>query len=237
MPKTAPVKLSLKQALAELESMGTAQNRKVYSRHGVEGAMFGVSHANLGQLHKKIRVDQELAERLWASGNHDARVLATMICDPAACKAALLDRWARESTNHVLASATGEVAARCPTAWKRIDKWTGQKGEWVGAAGWAALAHVALQSEPDQDEKLEPFLNRIESEIHGAKNRTRYSMNSALIAIGARGGKLEKKAVAVAKRIGKVEVDHGETSCKTPDAVSYIPKAAAHRRRKSKRAS
>ncbi len=45
--------------------------------------------------------------------------------------------------------------------------------------------------------------------------------------------KLEKKAIAAANRIGKVEVDHGETGCKTPDAVTYIPKAAAHARKKA----
>jgi hypothetical protein len=35
--------------------------------------------------------------------------------------------------------------------------------------------------------------------------------------------------VRTAKKIGKVEVDHGETNCKTPDAVTYIEKAL-HRR-------
>ena len=38
--------------------------------------------------------------------------------------------------------------------------------------------------------------------------------------------------IAAAQRIGKVEVDHGDTDCKTPDAVSYIKKSLA---RKSKR--
>jgi hypothetical protein len=55
-------------------------------------------------------------------------------------------------------------------------------------------------------------------------------MNGALIAIGLRNPRLEKKAVAAAKRIGKVEVDHGETSCETPDAAAYIAKAKARRR-------
>ena len=52
-------------------------------------------------------------------------------------------------------------------------------------------------------------------------------MNSALISIGVRNSKLERKALAAAKRIGKVEVDHGETSCKTPDATAYIKKTVA----------
>jgi hypothetical protein len=51
-------------------------------------------------------------------------------------------------------------------------------------------------------------------------------MNSALIGIGINKPALRKKAIEAARRIGKVEVDHGETNCKTPDAVPYIEKAA-----------
>ena len=38
--------------------------------------MFGVSYAALGKLKRKIKVDHELAEKLWATGNHDARIAA-----------------------------------------------------------------------------------------------------------------------------------------------------------------
>ena len=69
------------QALAALRKAGTAQNVKVYGRHGVKGDAFGVSYAELGRLHKTIGTDHGLARALWATGNHDARVLATMIAD------------------------------------------------------------------------------------------------------------------------------------------------------------
>ena len=52
-----------------------------------------------------------------------------------------------------------------------------------------------------------------------------------MIAIDLR-PKLQKKAIAAAKRIGKVEVDHGETGCKTPDAASYIAKTVEYRKKK-----
>ena len=67
------------QALQKLKSLGTAQNRKIYARHGAGEAMFGVSYADLGKTKKEIKTDHPLAESLWASGNHDARVLATMV--------------------------------------------------------------------------------------------------------------------------------------------------------------
>ncbi|MDA0206235.1 MAG: hypothetical protein O3A53_09280 [Acidobacteria bacterium] len=38
------------------------------------------------------------------------------------------------------------------------------------------------------------------------------------------------EAVAAAKRIGVVEVDHGQTGCKTPGAASYIRKIVERRK-------
>ncbi len=57
-------------------------------------------------------------------------------------------------------------------------------------------------------------------------------MNGALIAIAMRSPDLQKKAVAAAKRIGKVEVDHGDTACETPDAASYIKKMVERQKKK-----
>jgi hypothetical protein len=58
-------------------------------------------------------------------------------------------------------------------------------------------------------------------------------MNQAVIGIGVRNDALRRLAVAAAKRIGKVEVDHGETGCKTPDAAAYIEKTVAYRKQKA----
>ena len=55
------------EVLARLRELGTAQNRKVYSRHG-DGETFGVSFANLYALRKAIKRDQPLADDLWATG-------------------------------------------------------------------------------------------------------------------------------------------------------------------------
>ncbi len=77
-------------------------------------------------------------------------------------------------------------------------------------------------------------MKTIEREVHGRPNRVRYSMNSALIAIGMRNATLERRAIAAARRIGKVEVDHGETGCKTPDPIPYIQRAKARRKAKQR---
>ena len=221
------------EAMKRLKAMGTAQNRKVYPRHGVNGELFGVSWADLGKLTKEIKADQPLAEALWATGNHDARILATMIAEPVTMKAATLDSWAKDLDNYVVTDAFSGVAARTPFAKARAEKWMKARGEWKAAVGWNLCGALAGQVDlPDL--WFEERIRVIEAGIDRAKNRVRHAMNQALICIGTRSPKLMKQARASAKRIGKVEVDHGETSCKTPDAGGYIEKTVAYRISKGK---
>ena len=220
---------------ARLEAMGTAQNRKVYGRHGVSGEMYGVSFADLGKLKRKIKTDQTLAEELWASGNHDARVLATMIADPAALESRQLDAWARDLDSYVLTDAFVKMAAQSPHARKKSETWQRSSSEWIGQAGWGLLSYLAGTDESLPDEYFEERLEVIEKEIHRRKNRVRHSMNGALISIGGRNHRLREKAVAAADRIGKVEVDHGETGCKTPEAVGYIEKIWVRKKERARK--
>jgi 3-methyladenine DNA glycosylase AlkD len=219
------------EVLRELEAFGTEQNRKIYRRHGIGENMYGVSFANLGALKKKIKVDHELAQKLWATGNHDAQVLATMIADPAQMDDKRLEAWANDLSNYVITDLFSGLVSQTPLARKKMEKWMKSKNEWIGQAGWNLLGRLAMDDKELPDEFFENYLGIIEREIHRSQNRVKHAMNGVVIAIGIRNGKLEKKALAAAQRIGKVEVDHGETDCQTPDAAAYIRKAGARKRR------
>lgn len=218
--------------LEELESLGTEQNRTIYRRHGVTtDELYGVSYANLGKLKKRIKVDHDLALALWESGNHDARVLATMVADPKRADERTLEGWARGLSNPAVADALADLVVKTPHAQRLVQRWTASDDEWIGRAGWHTLARLAAI--PDvPDEYFAPYLEVIEKGIHARKNRVREGMNNALIAIGIRGGTLEQRALAVAAAIGRVEIDHGETNCKTPDAAAYIYRALQRRKAK-----
>ena len=224
--------MNVTEALDTLKQLGTEQNRKIYKRHGVKGDAFGVSYANLGKLRKKIKSDHDLAQRLWASSNHDARVLAMMIADPKQATDKELDSWVRDLDNSVIAGAFSQFVGTTPLARKKMETWTKSKEEWIGTAGWNLMAFIAAMDQELSDDYFEGYLGIIERDIHKSKNRARYSMNGALIAIGIRNPTLQKKAIAAAGKIGAVEVDHGQTGCKTPDAAQYIKKAAARGRRR-----
>lgn len=227
--------MNFEQVMTELERLGTAQNRKIYGRHGVRGPMFGVSFGNLGKLRKSIRTDHDLAEQLWATGNHDARVLATMVADVDRLSARQLDAWARDLDSYVAADAFATMLVRGALARRKAETWTGRVAEFVGRAGWGLVARLAGDDNDIDDEWFRERIGEIEAGIHGAPNRKRETMNTALIAIGCRNAKLRRLAEAAAKRIGPVEVDHGDTSCKTADAIEYIARTWDHRAAKAKK--
>ncbi|MBI5851108.1 MAG: DNA alkylation repair protein [Planctomycetes bacterium] len=216
------------EVLLELESLGSEPNRKVHARHGIRGPMFGVGAGAIGRLAKRIGIDDLLAVELWASGNHDARVLATRIADPAATRRARVQAWAKDLGDHVLADALAALVTRSPDAAALREAFTAAGDEWRSTLGWNLVALACAEGSTALDEELTRRLAAIEAGIHGRPNRTRHAMNRALIAIGERGGAIGKRALAVAKAIGTVEVDHGGTGCKTTDAVTAI-RARTHR--------
>ncbi|QOY91106.1 DNA alkylation repair protein [Paludibaculum fermentans] len=224
--------MTLQEAMQTLESLGTEQARKIYRRHGAVEPMFGVSFANFGKLQKKIKQDHALAGQLWATGNFDARVLATMIADPQAMTPAELDRWVKDLEGYSLTDLFGKFAAQTPHARKMREKWMKSKEEFTAQAGWLLLSYAISGGEDLSDEYLKETLAFIEKNIHKSMNRVRHSMNGVMINIGIHREPLRPLVLVTAARIGKVVVDHGETSCETPDAASYIAKTLAHYARK-----
>lgn len=222
--------MTLHETLAQLDALGGEKRRATYRRHGVLGDQYGVSHTDQKVLARRLGRDHALARELWATGNHDARVLATFIADPNAAGEALLDAWAADLDSYVLTDAFSAFAAQTRHARGRMDAWIASDGEWTESAGWNLLAHVALRDEPRTDDFFEPYLRAIERTIHDRANRVRHAMNGALIAVGTRNDALETRALAVAVAVGPVEVDHGETNCTTPAAGPYIRRTRERQR-------
>ena len=235
-PSKVPAsRMSLQDTMSALKKAGSAQTWKTYARHGASEPMFGVSFATLKTLYKRIKVDQELAEALWSTGNFDAFNLAFKIADPASISSKELDRWAATPIARMCVGYVGHLAAESPHGRAKADKWLTAKDEPTRSAGWNLVAAMAMIDESTPDSWFGQRLAQIEKSIHSAPNTQRYLMNAALIAIGGRNAALRKSASAAAKRLGTIEVDHGDTDCRTPDAEQYILKCVA-RESKGKKA-
>jgi 3-methyladenine DNA glycosylase AlkD len=225
--KPAASRMSLAEAMLALEKAGSAQARKTYARHGAYEPMFGVSFADLKTLVKRIKVDQELALGLWGTGNFDARNLAVKIADPLLMSPADLDRWATEHTSRGCQTYVAHLAAEGRHGQSRVEAWLKSKSEEQRRCGWMLTGALAIRSEEIPAAWFGARIAAIEKTIHQAPNLEREAMNGALIAIGGRDTASRKAALAAAKRIGPLSVDHGDTACETPDAALYIEKTWA----------
>ena len=209
--------------------------------------MFGVAFRTLGALQKRIRVDHDLALKLWDTGNVDARNLAMKIADPAMIEPSDLDRWARENPMRMCGLYVASLAQESPHGAAKAKEWLADDDDKLRAQGWTLIGVLANRDEQSPDDVYEKHLAQIERSIHAEANQVKEAMNGALISIGGRSAALRKAACAAAERIGTVEVDHGDTACETPKAVTSIDKiwarsqgkfpspAAAERTRESMR--
>ncbi|ASS77155.1 DNA alkylation repair protein [Tumebacillus algifaecis] len=227
--------MDLQTVMARLEAMGTEQARKTYLRHGVGENAFGVSFANMKVLAKEIKKNQDLAEQLWETGNYEACSMATLIADPKKISIETLNSWAWSLKTYALSDLlTTNLASKTQFAQQLMEMWIGEEdAEPVGRAGWQMLSLLATGKKEVPDELFQPYLTIIEERIHQSKNRIKEAMNGTLIAIGGRNEALEARAIPIAQRIGIVEIDHGDTACKTPDAIEYIKKMRERKKAKA----
>ena len=219
--------MNTRDVLATLERAGKPQTAAIYKRHGSGDNVFGALTSEIAKLQKKIKIDHDLAMEIWKTGNAEARLLALQVADPDKLGRADAERLLKEAGSHFVGCDLSELVAQSPIAEETMWAWMKSPDELTCEMGYGILG-ARLKNDPGSvsDADAEKVLTTIEKEIHRSPNWARYAMNAALIGIGIAKPALRKKAIEAARRIGKVEVDHGETTCKTPDAVPYIEKAA-----------
>ena len=224
--------MNAQDIMATLKKLGKPQTAAIYKRHSSGDNVFGVLTSEIAKLQKRIKIDHALALELWKTGNAEARMLALQVTDPEKLTRAGADGLIKDGQVHFLGCYLSELVGRSPIADETMRAWMKSPDEFVREMGYGIVG-ARLRDDPGSitDADAEKFLATIEKEIHRSPNWARYAMNGALISIGVYKPAIRKKAIEAAKRIGKVEVDHGETYCKTPDAVAYLEKASNRKRR------
>lgn len=203
-PKRAPTP-DVKAVLAELKQNGSPQyTADMRARYGIvtRAQVYGVPVAVLRKIAKRIGHDRTLAQQLWASGVHDARMLASMIDDPAAVTPAQMELWVKDMDNWALVdTACFHYWDRSPYAFDKIEKWSKAKEEFVKRAAFALLASCAVHKH-GTDEQFLRGLELIEREAADPRNFVKKGVNWALRAIGSKmGSKPRAAARSLAQRL------------------------------------
>ena len=220
--------MTLEQVMSELAAKGSESVKRLWLKHGAKEPFFGVKIGDLKPLHKKLKGEQALALQLYATGNGDAQYLAGMIAAGAQMTPTQLQRWADTAAwSMISGTIVPWVACEHPDGVALALKWIDSKKEDVARAGWSTLGALAATI-PDEHLPVKEFgalLDRVARTITVAPDVVRYSMNGFVISCGTYLAPLGAKAIATARKIGRVEVDMGETECKVPDAEAYILKS------------
>jgi 3-methyladenine DNA glycosylase AlkD len=189
--------------LAELRGMGSERDRAGMARYGinVENA-FGVSVYELRKIAKRLGTDHDLALALWATGNHEARLLACFVDDPAAVTAEQAEAWASDFDSwDICDQATTSLLDLTRHAWSKTVEWAERDEEWIKRAGFALVAGLAVHDKSAADRAFMKLLPVIERGASDDRNFVKKAVNWALRNIGKRNRALNDAAVACARRI------------------------------------
>jgi 3-methyladenine DNA glycosylase AlkD len=189
--------------LREMRSLADPSAVAGMARFGVQtSAALGLNVPTLRAMARRLGRDQSLAEELWASGIHEARILATLVADPQAITRATMDRWVRDLNSwDVCDACCCNLFDRTPFAWQKIPKWAAGKREFVRRAAFSTLAGAAVHDKAAEDRKFLDGLELVERYAFDDRNFVRKAVNWALRNIGKRNAALLPAAIACAERI------------------------------------
>jgi 3-methyladenine DNA glycosylase AlkD len=190
--------------LAWLKRHGSKRNVAGMARYGITSTLpvAGVSVGTLRSLAKRLGKDHDLAAELWDAGWYEARMLATLVDEPARVTRGQMNAWAAEFDNWAICdTACFHLFDKTPLAWDQARRWSRSPREFVKRASFALIASLALHDKTAPDSRFRPFLPLIERGAADERNFVKKGVSWALRGVGKRNRALKTAAVAVARRL------------------------------------
>lgn len=193
--------------LKKLKSLSNPKAVAGMARFGINPEnTYGISIPNLRKMAKQIGKDHMLANQLWASGTHEARILAGMIDDPEVVTEKQIEQWVKEFDSwDVCDQVCMNLFEDTPFASKKAVAWSKRKEEFIKRAGFVIMARLAVSNKKADDKQFEKFLPIIKRESADNRNFVKKAVNWALRQIGKRNINLNKEAIKTAKEIQKID--------------------------------
>ncbi|MDF5757211.1 DNA alkylation repair protein [Spongiactinospora sp. TRM90649] len=206
------------EVLAELAALDDPKIRVVNQRHGDD---HGVNLGKLRAVAKRLKTQQELAIRLWATDDTAARLLALLICRPRAFGRDELDAMLREArAPKVHDWLVNYVVKKNPHVEELRAAWFADPDPAVASAGWA-LTTDRVAKKPDGLD-LSGLLDTIEAEMKTAPDRLQWAMNHCLAQIGIEHPEHRARALDIGERLEVLKDYPTSPGCTSPFAPTWI---------------
>ena len=159
--------MDLSGIVSHLRSLEDRRTIEAMRRFGIKprSKPLGISIPVLRALARAHRNDHALALGLWASGLHEARILAAYVDDPARVTGRQMDSWARDFDSwDVCDQVCGNLFDRTAHAVAKAVSWSGRRSEFVKRAGFALMASLAWHRKDLPDRVFVDFLALVRRE-------------------------------------------------------------------------
>lgn len=194
------------QILTRLRRLGNPKNVAGMARFGINpSGTLGISIVDLRKLARDLGTDHALAQKLWASGIHEALILASFIDDPRLVTRSQMNRWAAAFDSWDVCDQVCGLFEQTRWARSKITAWAGDDREFVRRAAFAMIAGLAVHDKALHHRDFEPFFRLITRAATDKRNFVRKAVNWALRSIGKRNRVLNRRAVAVAHALGRLD--------------------------------
>jgi len=196
--------MTVEEAVAALRASGNPASIEGRARYGIRPRteQLGVSIPGIRAVAKQAARSHDFALGLWATGIHEARLLAAMVDVPAEVTAAQMDGWAADFDSwDIVDGCTGTLFDRTPYAWIKVQEWAERDEEYVKRAAFSLLAALAVHDRAAPDERFLAVLPLIRRHADDSRNFVRKAVNWALRQIGKRNPTLRAAAIATAEGI------------------------------------
>jgi 3-methyladenine DNA glycosylase AlkD len=197
--------ITAKVIIDELRLLGKPENIAGMQRFGVYiNTALGVSMPTLRKVARPYRWNHALALDLWQSGIHEARILASLIDDPAQVTEEQMEAWVNEFNSWDLCDQTcSNLFNKTPFAYAKALDWSTQEAEFVRRAGFVLMAMLAVHDKKATDAVFLPFFARMETYAFDNRNFVKKAINWALRQVGKRNATLHPQAIVVAGQISQ----------------------------------
>lgn len=203
MPSPSSKAAGVPAILKELKAAGTEKKRASAVRVGIPmDKAYGASVGAVRTIGKKLKGQHALAKPLWATGIHEARLLAIFVADPEGMTRSDIERWLSDVVSWDLCDhLCGDLASRRTDAADLVRRWIKSPKLYVRRAAFALIAELAVHGKSIDNELFAELAGLVVAHADDGRPHVRQAASWALRSIGKRDAANHDRALAAAAEL------------------------------------
>ncbi len=198
---------SVKDVLQQLQSKAQPEQLQGMAKYGMTVEQrLGVSVPDMRKLAKEIGRDHRVALGLWRTGITEARIVASMVGDPATLTEDQMEDWVIGINSwDVCDQVCMNLFEKSQLAWKKAADWSEREEEFVKRTAFSLIACLAWHDKKASDERFIGLLPLIMRGSTDERNFVKKAVNWALRNVGKRSLNSNQAAINAARAIKRLD--------------------------------